>query len=104
MRTTTPLPASSTMTFSPTSAPAPLAGGARAPRSRPRRVLAGLSLPLLAAAIAAAPAQASTASFAYTGSEQTFVVPEGVSELQVRASGGKGAVRRRAASADMGRR
>lgn len=38
----------------------------------------------------AAPAQAATATFAFTGSEQTFTVPAGVTSLQVVAVGGKG--------------
>ncbi|HEX6688985.1 MAG TPA: glycine-rich protein [Solirubrobacterales bacterium] len=45
---------------------------------------------ILALAWAAAPAQAVTQTFTYTGAEQTFVVPVGVSKLQVVVIGGSG--------------
>jgi Glycine rich protein len=63
------------------------------PRSRRARWTLGLSaLCAVAAPLAwaAAPAQAITENFAYTGGEQMFVVPTGVYEVQVLAIGGQG--------------
>jgi hypothetical protein len=49
--------------------------------------LCGAAFPL---AWAAAPAQATTENFAYTGGEQTFIVPTGVYKMEILAIGGTG--------------
>ena len=52
---------------------------------------ASLVMAILAMAVAAGAAQAATATFAFTGSEQAFTVPAGVTSMQVAATGAAGA-------------
>ena len=62
---------------------------ARGPRAR--LVLSGVALGVvLAGGWPAAPAGAQTSTFLYTGAQQTFVVPEGVTSVHVLAVGGRG--------------
>jgi hypothetical protein len=56
-----------------------------------KRSIIGTTLALTLALVPATSASASTASFAYTGGEQTFKVPAGVSSVHVVAVGGTGA-------------
>ena len=60
-------------------------------RRRPLRSIAVLGGALLAVLGSAGTAQASTTTFTYTGAEQTFTVPGGVTSLGVKAIGGAGA-------------
>ena len=55
-----------------------------------RRCAAAGPLAILLVLAVAAPASAATASFGYTGAEQTFTVPAGVSSVHVVAVGGAG--------------
>src|SRR5947208_2605698 len=77
-----------------------LAGLCRAPamsepstaRGGPARLagLSALGAAVCALMVPAAHAQATTQTFAYTGAEQTFTVPAGVSSVHVAAVGGSG--------------
>jgi hypothetical protein len=54
------------------------------------RTLVATSLVVVGAAATSARAQATTQTFAYTGTDQAFVVPQGVTSVQVVAVGGRG--------------
>ncbi len=64
--------------------------GLSIPRPGRAATLLGLAAVVLALAWTAAPARAASVTFNFTGGEQSFVVPEGVSRVHVVAIGGHG--------------
>ena len=64
--------------------------GAICARAAHVKLLATLAAASAGLMLQAAPASATTTAYSYTGAEQTFIVPSGVTSVQITAVGGTG--------------